>query len=192
MSARNSATNNNNNNVVNNTVTNSISNSINNNISNNTMNNINNSINTIDNDSSNVNNMTIYTVEYASYINANILSLVIKSKLKEGDNPQRVIIQTYNYNLSTNEEITLDSVLEIKGLDHESVNNTIKSKIKQADEQSESLKNLGYKVYSRDLSSDMYDIQNATNFILGKDNHLYIIYAYGNTNFTDEMDVVVF
>ena len=41
----------------------------------------------------------IYDVNYISYINDNILSLAIKSTLKRGNNPQREIIQTYNYNL---------------------------------------------------------------------------------------------
>lgn len=135
---------------------------------------------------------TIYTVEYMSYINTNILSLVIKSTLKEGNNPQRVIIQTYNYNLSTNEEITLNNILEIKGLQQNAVENVIKSKVEKANVQAENLKRLGYNVYTRDLTSDTYQIQNTTNYILGSNNHLYIIYPYGNSNFTDEMDVIVF
>lgn len=140
----------------------------------------------------NANNNTIYTVEYMSYVNTNILSLVIKSTLKEGNNPQRVIIQTYNYNLSTNEEMTLNQLLEIKGLQASTVKDTVLAKVKIANEQAENLKKLGYNVYTRDLTSDIYEIQNTTNFILGANNYLYIIYPYGNTNFTDEMDVIVF
>lgn len=140
----------------------------------------------------NANNNTIYTVEYMSYINTNILSLVIKSTLKEGNNPQRVIIQTYNYNLSTNEEITLNQVLEIKGLQANAVKNTILQKVQEANLQAENLKKLGYNVYTRDLTSDMYEVQNTTNFILGANNYLYIIYPYGNNNYTDEMDVITF
>ena len=68
---------------------------------------------------------TVYTVEYMSYINTNILSLVIKSTLKEGNNPQRVIIQTYNYNLSTNEEVTFSQMLEIKELTEDEVKASI-------------------------------------------------------------------
>ena len=68
---------------------------------------------------------TVYTVEYMSYINTNILSLIIKSTLKEGNNPQRVIIQTYNYNLSTNEEVTFNQMLEIKELTESEVKNSI-------------------------------------------------------------------
>lgn len=140
----------------------------------------------------NATNNTIYTVEYMSYINTNILSLVIKSTLKEGNNPQRVIIQTYNYNLSTNEEITFAQMLEIKGLQENKVKTTISEKIQKANAEAMKLKNLGYNVYVRDLSSDIYEPRNITNFMLGEDNNLYIIYPYGNNNFTDEMDVIVF
>ena len=137
-------------------------------------------------------NNTIYTVEYMSYVNTNILSLVIKSTLKEGNNPQRVIIQTYNYNLSTNEEITFKQLLEIKELNANTVSNRIMEKVKHANEEAENLKKLGYNVFSRDLSSDIYDVENVTNFILGKDGYMYIIYPYGNSNYTDEMDVIAF
>ena len=51
----------------------------------------------------------IYTVDYTAYVNQNILSLVIRSTLKEGNNAQRLIIKAYTYNLSTDEEITLRS-----------------------------------------------------------------------------------
>ncbi len=140
----------------------------------------------------NATNNTVYTVEYMSYINTNIMSLVIKSTLKEGNNPQRIIIQTYNYNLSTNEEITFAQMLEIKGLQENTVKKTISEKIQKANTEAMKLKNLGYNVYVRDLSSDMYELKNITNFMLGEDNNLYIIYPYGNNNFTDEMDVIVF
>ena len=46
-------------------------------------------------------NKTIYSVDFTAYVNGDILSLAIRSTLKEGNNPQRVIIQTYNYNLFT-------------------------------------------------------------------------------------------
>lgn len=135
---------------------------------------------------------TVYTVEYMGYVNVNILSLVIKSTLKEGNNPQRVIIQTYNYNLSTNEEMTFEQILEIKGLEQSSVKKAVLNKVQASNTEAQNLKNLGYNVYIRDLASDIYEIKNTTNFILGANGYLYVIYPYGNTNFTDEMDVVVF
>lgn len=80
----------------------------------------------------NSNSHTIYTVEYMSYINSNILSLVIKSTLKEGNNPQRIIIQTYNYNLSTNEEVTFSQMLEIKKLQEDEVKTSVLKAVQSA------------------------------------------------------------
>lgn len=135
---------------------------------------------------------TIYNIDYMAYVNTNILSLVIRSTLKEGNNPQRIIIQTYNYNLSTNEEITLNQILEIKGLNTKAVEETIKVKVQLANAEAETLKHLGYNVYTRDLNSNIYQLQNTDNYILGPNNKLYLIYPYGNANFTDEMDIIVF
>lgn len=135
---------------------------------------------------------TIYNIDYMAYVNTNILSLVIRSTLKEGNNPQRVIIQTYNYNLSTNEEMSLNHILEIKGLNRETVENTIASQVKLANDEAENLKRLGYNVYTRDLTSSIYKVEHTDNYILGPNNKLYIIYPYGNANFTDEMDIIVF
>lgn len=135
---------------------------------------------------------TIYSIDYMAYVNTNILSLVIRSTLKEGNNPQRVIIQTYNYNLSTNEEITLNQILEIKGLNRATVEDTILNQVQLANQEAEGLRRLGYNVYVRDLNSSIYKLENTDNYILGPDNKLYIIYPYGNANYTDEMDVIVF
>lgn len=140
----------------------------------------------------NATNNTIYNVDYMSYVNSNILSLVIRSTLKEGNNPQRVIIQTYNYNLSTNEPINIQQMMEIKGLNAENVEKRIQDKIKTANEKANQLKNLGYNVYTRDIGNDMYKIDNTKIYFIGKDNHLYILYPYGNNNFTSETDVIVF
>lgn len=137
-------------------------------------------------------NNTIYSVEYMSYINTNILSLVIKSTLKEGNNPQRVIIQTYNYNLSTNEAMSLNQILEIKGLQTQNVKYRIANKVAEANKEAESLKALGYNVFIRNANSNIYELENTTNFFIGANNRLYIIYPYGNANFTDAMDVIVF
>ena len=60
------------------------------------------------------NNNVIYTVEYVANIQDDILSVMIKSNLKEGSKAQKVIIQTYNYDLRNNKEITLAEVLKIR------------------------------------------------------------------------------
>ena len=137
------------------------------------------------------NNNIIYTVNYSAYISNNILSLVVRSTLKEGTNPQRDIVQTYNYDLINQKEYTIDDMLNAKGLTKKEANQKIKEEIKDQQEKSDELAKLGYTTYKRDYTSDVYSINNVTEYFMGKDNALYIIYAYGNENNTNEMDVVI-
>ena len=121
---------------------------------------------------------TIYNVDYTAYINENILSLVIRATLKEGDNAQRLIIKSYTYNISTNEQIPLSNMLDIRGKDRIEVEKQIKRTVQEAISQADNLAALGYDVYERDI------------YFLGPNGTIYIIYAYGNSNFTSEKDVV--
>lgn len=132
----------------------------------------------------------IYTVEYVANIEYDILSVMIKSNLKEGTSAQRVIIQTYNYDLRNNKEISLEEVLKIKNVNKEEIQNKIKSEIETEQKKVEDLKKLGYNIYSRDVSSDMYKIENTKEFYLTNE-ALYIIYAYGNDRITSEMDMII-
>lgn len=137
------------------------------------------------------NNNAIYTVNYSAYISNNILSVVVRSTLKEGTNPQRDIVQTYNYDLTNRKKCTIDDMLELKGITKKEANQKIKEEIKKAQEKSEELQKLGYSTYARDYTNDMYSINNVTEYFMGEDNALYIIYAYGNENNTNEMDIVI-
>lgn len=132
----------------------------------------------------------IYTVEYVANIQEDILSLMIRSNLKEGTSAQRVIVETYNYDLRNNKEISLEEVLDIEYVDKNLVQDKINEKIETEQRQVEDLKALGYNIYSRNTSSDEYKIENSKIFYL-TDNVLYIIYPYGNENYTSEMDLVV-
>ena len=71
------------------------------------------------------------------------------------------------------------------------VESKIKSKIEEEEKKAEDLKSLGYNIYLRDTSSDIYTIENSTEFYLDN-NALYIIYAYGNAAETSQMDLVIF
>ncbi len=132
----------------------------------------------------------IYNVEYVANIYDGILSVMVKSNLKEGSNAQKVVVQTYNYDLRNNKEITIDEMLKIKGMDKQLVQNKINDEISEEEKKVEDLKNLGYNIYTRDTSSDMYDLENASEFYVTEDT-LYIIYAYGNQTSTSEMDLVI-
>lgn len=134
----------------------------------------------------------IYSVDYISYVNDNILSLVIKSTLKQGNNPQRVIVQTYNYNLETGEKVQLVDILAKRNIIQSDCQNKIHEIVTKAQEEAQVLVQSGYTVYNRNLSDSMYQISNISTFFLGKNEELYIIFAYGNQNFTSEMDVVLY
>ena len=78
-----------------------------------------------------------------------------------------------------------------KGITKKEANQNIKQEIKLVQQKVENFKKLGYTVYERDYTSDIYSINNATEYFIGENNALYIIYAYGNQNHTSEMDIVV-
>lgn len=136
------------------------------------------------------NKNTIYSVKYMSYIENNILTVVIYSDLKQDATAQRVIVQTFNFNLETNKELTLEDVLKIYELDKNEVQNKIKNDIKTEEEKAQALIDLGYNVFTRDIDNDIYKIENSTEFFV-HNNNLYIIYAYGNNDITSEMDLVI-
>lgn len=137
-----------------------------------------------------LNKNTIYTVEYVANVQNDILSLMIRSNLKEGSSAQRVIIETYNYDLRNNKEISLEEVLKIEDVNLSELQNKIQHEIELEQKKVEDLKGFGYNIYSRDIASDRYKIENSKQFYLTNDT-LYIIYAYGNDTFTSETDLII-
>ena len=132
----------------------------------------------------------IYSIDYTGYINGDTLSLIIRSTLKEGTNAQRVIVQTYNYNLQTDKEVSIYDAIEQRGVAQSSVSSKITSQITQAIKEANSIQISGFDTYKRDINSDIYHLDKTDNFFIGKEGKLYIIYAYGNNNFTSEMDII--
>ena len=135
---------------------------------------------------------TIYNVDYAVFINNGILSVAIKSLLKEGNNPQRTIVQTYNYDLQTGQRVEIGRILSNLGLTTDEVQNKIREIVNEAAEAANILEQSGYSVFKRNLEDSMYNMNNLTTYMLGPSNELYIIFAYGNRNFTSEMDIVLY
>lgn len=136
------------------------------------------------------NENTIYTVEYVANVQEDILSLMIRSNLKEGSSAQRIIIETYNYDLRNNKEITLEKILQIENVEKTEIQQKIKDEIEIEQKKVEDLKDLGYNIYSRNINDDIYKIENSKQYYL-TNNTLYIIYAYGNKTFTSEIDLIV-
>lgn len=134
----------------------------------------------------------IYNVKYKAYVQENILSLVIYAELKEGSNNQRLMIETYNYDIVNDKKVSLEELLSLRNIEVKTANNKIKNEIKQVKEKNDSLAELGYNMYQRDYNSDMYDVKNTKEYFLGMDGDIYVIYPYGNTDSTSEMDIVIF
>ena len=135
---------------------------------------------------------TIYNVDYAVFINNGILSVAIKSLLKEGNNPQRTIVQTYNYDLQTGQRVEIGKILSNLGLTTDEVQNKIREIVTEAADAANILEQSGYSVFKRNLEHAMYNMNNLSTYMLGPSNELYVIFAYGNKNFTSEMDIVLY
>ena len=136
------------------------------------------------------NRNSIYTVEYSSYIQDGILSVIIRANLKEGANPQRVIIQTYNYSLDKNKEISLQELLNLKNVEENYVQNKINEEIESEHKKAEDLKAIGYTIFNRNMDDEMYKLNNIKQFYY-HDGSIYIIFAYGNDKHTSEVDIAI-
>ena len=135
---------------------------------------------------------TVYNVTYTAYINNDILSVAIKASLREGDKSEKVSIKTFNYSLSAERQVTLAELVELKEQTVESVQSTINSEIKTAYNNAKIIAAEYGNLYERDLDSDMYKVENAVTYFLTADGYVYVLYPYGNTDYTNEMDVVIF
>lgn len=145
---------------------------------------------TLKNQTSSMN--TIYTVQYKAYLQNNILSLAIRSEYKEGEKSQKIMVDTFNYNVVEQREVKIDEILKIKNLKNTEATNKIRNEIKAIQEQNQALIDAGYSIYQRDYNSSIYDVLNCKQFLYGKNGMLYIIYPYGNEDNTSETDIVIF
>lgn len=135
---------------------------------------------------------TIFDIEYVAYMNGDILSVVIMSTLKEGEQPQRVIVQTYNYNVRTKMDVTAEELLTSLHYDINTVNDEIKREIKQVSDEANALQQSGYEGYTRNPEDSRYQVKNAKTYFMGENGAVYLIYAYGNNDVTSEMDIIRF
>lgn len=135
---------------------------------------------------------TDYSVTYKAYMNGELLSLIIKETIREGRNVQSAKINTYNYDLNGNRQVSIQDVINAKGYKNENLQKEIDAEIKELNAKDEELKNQYTEVKLRDLSSSIYKIENTENFIVNAQGYLYIIYAYGNTENTNKMDIIIF
>lgn len=135
---------------------------------------------------------TIYTVTYSAYVNQHVLSLVIKSSLKEEGKSEKVVVKTYNYSMAAKKLLTLNDLISLKDTTVDAVQDRINTDVKEAYDNAKIIAEQFGNLYERDLKSDIYKVENATTFFLTQDGYIYIVYAYGNNDYTNEMDVIVF
>lgn len=135
-----------------------------------------------------------YNLDYVAYVNNDIISLVIMCKYKNGANPQKIIVETYNYDIENDKLLEIEDIINYKKLNKEEMQKKVKEEIKKENNQMKNIAEQGYNVYLRDENSKIYEIKNTPNFFLGKNNYLYLVYAYGNDEetYTSEMDLVIF
>ena len=137
-------------------------------------------------------NYVVYNVTYAAYINEDILSVAIKASLKEGNKSEKVSIKTYNYSLTGEKLLSLKDLITLKKDTVENIQSRITSEIKTAYTNAKIIAAEYGNLYERDVEGDMYKVENATTFFLTDDGYVYIVYAYGNNDYTNEMDIVIF
>lgn len=135
---------------------------------------------------------TVYKVTYSAFVNKDFLSIVIKSVLKENSNAEKVSIKTYNYSMTAKKLVSLDDLINMKETTKEVVQESINKEIKTAYDNAKIIADEYGALYERDLKSDIYKVENAKNYFLTDDGYVYIIYAYGNDDNTNEMDIVIF
>ncbi len=135
---------------------------------------------------------TIYTVSYAAFINNNVISIAIKSSLKEEGKSEKLTVKTYNYSVQEERLLSLTDLINLKGTSKDKVQNTINEDIKKAYNNARLIAEEFGNLYERDLSSEIYKVESATTFFLTNDGYVYVVYAYGNNDYTNEMDVVIF
>lgn len=137
-------------------------------------------------------NYVVYNVTYAAYINEDILSVAIKASLKEGNKSEKVSIKTYNYSLTGAKLLSLSDLIALKKDTVDNVQSKITNEIKTAYTNAKIIAAEYGNLYERDVEGDMYKVENATTFFLTDDGYVYVVYAYGNNDYTNEMDIVIF
>lgn len=135
---------------------------------------------------------TILDMDYCSNVNNNKLSLAIRCVLKEGANAQRTIIKTYNYDIENDRLLNMEDIIDYKNLNKGDMQNKVQEEIKKVNSQIKNISEQGYNVYLRDENSEIYKIDNTPDFFLGKNNYLYLVYSYGNNEYTSKIDLVIF
>lgn len=140
----------------------------------------------------NMEGYTIYTVSYLAYVNKDIVSIAIKASLKEDNKNEKVSIKTYNYSIPTGKEVSLEELVELKQITKNEVQKNIDEEIKKAYNNALAISQEYGITYNRKLDDERYKFDNTKEFFLTNEGNVYIIYPYGNEEYTNEVDIVIF
>ena len=135
---------------------------------------------------------TVYSVNYTAYYFNNIISIVVKSSLKEEGRNEKVSIKTYNYNIENNSNIELKEIIEKTDNKDKKVQSKINSEIEKYNKNALAVAEEFGSTYTRNLESSIYKIENTKEFFVTDSGKLYIIYPYGNDEYTNEVDIIIF
>ena len=89
-------------------------------------------------------------------------------------------------------KVEFQDIMKIKNLDTATVQDKITRQMQGKQSEAKALQDLGYPAYIRDLRSERYDVENISNFFMDDNNNVYVIYAYGNSENTDVIDIIIF
>lgn len=135
---------------------------------------------------------TRYSVSYAAFLNKDVVSIAIKSSLKEEGKSEKLCVKTYNYSIPEQRLLSLTDLIKLKETSVDKVQNIINDDIKKSYNNAKILAAEFGNLYERDLSSDIYKVENTSTFFLTQDGYVYVVYAYGNNDYTNEMDLTIF
>ena len=101
-------------------------------------------------------------------------------------------IKTYKYKLNNDKQISINEIIKAKKYEAKDLQKEINAEIEELNKKDEDLKSQYSEMKLRDLNNSIYKIENTENFIVDQNGYLYIIYAYGNTENTNKIDVIIF
>ena len=136
------------------------------------------------------NSKILYFVEYTSFTEGDVLTVVVRTSIKEGSKAQQVMLDTYSYDFKNDKEVGIYDEITKLNYDKEEIQKIIKDRIKDEENNSKALQELGYNVYARNSEDEKYLLDNTKCFYI-LNNKLYIIYAYGNQDLTSTMDIII-
>ena len=85
-----------------------------------------------------------------------------------------------------------EEIIKIKNLNKQELQTEIINEVRKKNENAKTFAEQGYNIYVRDIRSDEYLIENISNYFLGENGYLYVVFAYGNKNYIDTIDVILF